>query len=178
MTLSDLASIASVLSGVAVLASLIYLNQQVRQNTKHSRALIQQGRSLGSSNYLVQQALDPALTELTVRGDEGDATLDRMQATRYMYVTIAFFFLVEDLFYQHQDGLIDAERHAGTTNVLRMRFRDPGFAAAWTVMRPQFGPVFSAFLDGLMAEAPANAGVDLGTMWKRLLPAKTPGANA
>jgi hypothetical protein len=178
MTLSDLASIASVLSGVAVLASLIYLNQQVRQNTKHSRALIQQGRSLGSSNYLVQQALDPILTEVTVRGDEGDATLDRLQATRYMFVTIAFFFLVEDLFYQHQDGLIDAERHAGTTNVLRMRFRDPGFRAAWTVMRPQFGPVFSAFLDGLMADAPAGGGLDLGTMWKSRLPANPPGAGA
>ena len=61
MSLSDLASIGSLVSGVAVLVSLIYLSQQTRQNTKHSRALIQQGRSLGSQDYLVQQALDPSL---------------------------------------------------------------------------------------------------------------------
>jgi hypothetical protein len=157
-----------------VLASLIYLNQQVRQNTKHSRALIQQGRSLGSSNYLVQQALDPSLTDVVVRGDEGDPTLDRMQAARYMYVTIAFFFLVEDLFYQYQDGLVDNERHAGTTNVLRLRLQSPGFRAAWSMMRHQFGPIFMAFVDGLMAETATGSGADLGTVWKSLLAAQPP----
>jgi hypothetical protein len=44
MTLSDLASLATVLSGAAVLASLIYLAQQTRQNTRHTRALIEQAR--------------------------------------------------------------------------------------------------------------------------------------
>ena len=178
MTLPDLASVGSIVSGVAVLASLIYLNQQIRQNTKHSRALIQQGRSLGSSNYLVQQALDPSLTDVVVRGDEGDPTLDRMQAARYMYVTIAFFFLVEDLFYQHQDGLIDEERNAGTTNVLRLRLQSPGFRAAWSTMRPQFGPVFMAFVDGLMEETATSPSVDLGTVWKRVLAVKSPGSSA
>jgi hypothetical protein len=172
MTLPDLASIGSLLSGVAVLASLIYLNRQIRQNTKHSRALIQQGRSLGSSNYLLQQALDPSLTEVVVRGDEGDPTLDRMQGNRYMYATIAFFFLVEDLFYQHHDGLIDEERHEGTTNVLRLRFQSPGFRAAWILMRPQFGPVFTAFLDRLMDDTDAGSSVDIGTAWKGLLAAE------
>jgi len=45
MSLSDLAAIGSLISGVAVLISLIYLSQQIRQNTKHSRAIIQQGRA-------------------------------------------------------------------------------------------------------------------------------------
>jgi hypothetical protein len=171
MTLPDLASIGSIMSGVAVLASLLYLNQQIRQNTKHSRALIQQGRSLGSSNYLVQQAMDPSLTEIAERGDRGDITLDRVQSARYMYMTIAFFFLVEDLFYQHQDGLIDAERNAGTTEVLRLRFQSPGFRAAWMAMRPQFGPAFTSFLDSLMEGVGTSAGLDLDTIWKGFLAA-------
>jgi hypothetical protein len=44
MTLSDISSIVGMISGLAVLASLIYLAQQNRQNVKHTRALIQQGR--------------------------------------------------------------------------------------------------------------------------------------
>jgi len=39
MTLSDLASIGSLVSRFAVLVSLIYLAQQTRQNSKHTRAL-------------------------------------------------------------------------------------------------------------------------------------------
>src|SRR5580765_5709256 len=45
MSLSDLASIGSLVSGLAVLVSLIYLGLQTHQNAKHSRALIQQGRA-------------------------------------------------------------------------------------------------------------------------------------
>ena len=45
MTLADIASIGSLISGVAVLASLVYLAQQTRQNVRNSRALIQQGRA-------------------------------------------------------------------------------------------------------------------------------------
>jgi hypothetical protein len=43
MTLSDISSIVGVISGLAVLGSLIYLAQQTRQNAKHTRALIQSG---------------------------------------------------------------------------------------------------------------------------------------
>ena len=61
MSLSDLASIGSFVSGIAVLASLIYLSLQVSQNTKHSRALIQQGRVTGiTTNYLTMADADLA----------------------------------------------------------------------------------------------------------------------
>jgi len=50
MTLSDLASIGSLVSGIAVLVSLVYLAQQTRQNSKHTRALIQQGRAIQSAD--------------------------------------------------------------------------------------------------------------------------------
>jgi hypothetical protein len=37
MSLADLASLGSFISGIAVLVSLVYLAQQIRQSTKHSR---------------------------------------------------------------------------------------------------------------------------------------------
>jgi hypothetical protein len=44
MTLSDLASVASILSSAAVAVSLVYLGVQAHQNAKHTRALIQSSR--------------------------------------------------------------------------------------------------------------------------------------
>jgi len=44
MTLSDLASLGSLISSVAVLVSLTYLAYQIRQSTKRTRALIQSAR--------------------------------------------------------------------------------------------------------------------------------------
>jgi hypothetical protein len=45
MTLSDLASIGSLVSGTPVTASLIYLALQTHQDAKHTKALIHQGRA-------------------------------------------------------------------------------------------------------------------------------------
>lgn len=44
MNLSDVASVATIISSAAVALSLVYLGLQARQNTKHTRALIQAGR--------------------------------------------------------------------------------------------------------------------------------------
>ena len=41
MSLNDLASIGSFVSGMAVVISLIYLSIQIRQNTRHERAAMQ-----------------------------------------------------------------------------------------------------------------------------------------
>ena len=85
---------------------------------------------------------------------------------------VAFPFLVEDLFYQHRDGLIDDERHAGTENVLRLRLQSPGLRAAWSVLKAQFGPDFRAYVDNLMRETKPVPNSDLGTAWKDALAAQ------
>ena len=43
MTLSDLAAIGSLVSGLAVLVSLVYVSIQIRQTERNQRALINQG---------------------------------------------------------------------------------------------------------------------------------------
>jgi hypothetical protein len=43
MTLSDLSSIVGVISGLAVLGSLVYLSLQNRQMERNQRALMNQG---------------------------------------------------------------------------------------------------------------------------------------
>src|SRR5215469_5164197 len=119
MTLSDLASVATVISSLAVLASLIYLAQQTRQNTKHTRALIQQGRNQYVMDTSLISVTDPAVNDLLVRGDAGDPTLTPTQAAAYLQFVGAQLSTAEDAFYQHKDGLIDDERHAGTVAWLR-----------------------------------------------------------
>ena len=51
MSLSDLASLGSFVSGVAVLISLIYLALQVRQTEKNQQSLMQQGQALGFARW-------------------------------------------------------------------------------------------------------------------------------
>jgi len=85
MTLSDLASIGSLVSGIAVLVSLAYLAQQTRQNSKHTRALIQQCRAIQLADMPLRSAENASLVETRMRGDEGDKTLNRVQFAQYWY---------------------------------------------------------------------------------------------
>ena len=57
MTLSTLASIASVLSSVAICASLIYLAVQVQQSDRNQRTLLQQATSARTMETIWKFAL-------------------------------------------------------------------------------------------------------------------------
>jgi hypothetical protein len=178
MTLSDLASIGSLVSGLAVLVSLIYLAQQTRQNSKHTMALIQQGRALQTQNIWFQTAAEPGLSAVFERGVDADPTMDHNQYTQFYLWMGAVYFTWEDIFYQHRDGLVDDERHVGTLTQLKQNFQRPGFRAAWTMLRTNYGSDFQRFMDDLMSETKLEPGPNIGAILKSLAAAELSKANA
>ena len=64
MSLSDLSSLGSFISGVAVLVSLVYLAIQFRQAEKNQRAVLNQGYITRVADYLRWNAESP-ISELT-----------------------------------------------------------------------------------------------------------------
>jgi hypothetical protein len=173
MTLSDLASIATVISGLAVLGSLLYLAQQTSQNTKHTRALMQQGRALQAQELMSSYATDATLTDLFVRGGDGDLTMDRNQIVRYFMSTIGLFYNFEDLFYQHRDGLIDEERHKATTSTVGINLARPGVRAVWRMAGANFGYDFQNFMNALISNTKIAAnGTAMPEHWKQMVEAE------
>jgi len=177
MTLSDLASIGSLVSGVAVLVSLIYLAQQTQQNSRHTRALIQQGRAVPNSAYTFQWAADASLTEAVMKTEDSDPTLDRVQFFRYFYTSMSVFAFFEDLFYQHREGLIDDQRHAGMVRLVQTRLQSAGFRACWKIAHDFYGTNFQAFMNESMASATAPP-ADSFESWKALVAADQSGVRA
>jgi hypothetical protein len=165
VTLSDLAAIGSLLSGIAVLISLVLLyyqlremNAQSRLNIRHTRAQIQQTRNERVINNVLLNASDPAVNTLQMRGDAGDSTLSPEEVLGYFNLCVAELIFAEDSFYQNRDGLIDDERHAGMVFWFRqVRAAKPGFRAAWRIMRGTMGADFIRFADAVMTEMAAAA---------------------
>jgi hypothetical protein len=72
MSLSDLASLGSFVSGVAVLASLVYfqlrqVNAQVRQTEKNQQALIRQARTDRVTSTNIGLARDKAFADTLIK---------------------------------------------------------------------------------------------------------------
>src|SRR5579864_7709910 len=104
MTLSELASIGSFVSGLAVLVSLVFLTLQIHQANKNQRAIIQQGRATRLADFLLHVA-EPSLLPAWSAGLRGDREIGPDRHFQFMYVARARFISFEDSFLQRRSGL-------------------------------------------------------------------------
>jgi len=178
MTLSDLASLGSFVSGLAVVASLIYLGIQTRQSSKHTRALISQGRADHALRQNELMAANPGLMEIIIRGMTGDEAMDAVQGSRFHAYSFNSFLTNEDEFRQHRAGLIDDARHAGFIKRIRNMLRQPGYRAMWQMQRDGFDEDFQLFMDDLAHDARQLQPVDYAGNWKAVLKAELAGSAA
>ena len=125
MTLSDLASIASVISGGAVLVSLIYLSLQIRQSSKHTKALILQGRAERIVNHHLTIANSDLATAWIVENG-GTATPQDLKRRQFLLQSMAYDFSWEDTFSQHEAGLLGEEQFADFRARIAIILRDTG----------------------------------------------------
>lgn len=178
LTLSDLASLATVISGVAVVASLIYLAQQTRQNSKHTRALIEQARNRQIIDAQMLFVTDRSVRDLSIRGDAADPNLTSEEIRSYFRLVSAQLMLFEDLFYQHRAGLIDNERHESTVTALKTtRVNKPGFRAAWKTCKAGMGLEFQEFIEDLLRAIEPQRQRDVVSVWRKSIEAERPPEN-
>ncbi len=86
MGIMELGAIGELVSGIAVVASLIFVGLQVRQNTATTRAASHHAitDSFNEGNWLL--ARDPTLSELYLRGHEGRDQLNAVEWWQYSCV--------------------------------------------------------------------------------------------
>ena len=155
MSLSDLASLGSFVSGVAVLVSLIYLALQVRQAEKNQRAAIRQGRA-DRTAAIVLAAANPGLAEDLVRAIIGAPDLTQKQLFQFGRYCFAMLNNYEDNFSQNRDGLLTDSAFATVVSTMEQAFRLPSFRVQWKRLRGSFEGEFAEFLDRLIARTPVE----------------------
>src|SRR5215472_13261165 len=99
MSLSDLASLGSFVSGVAVLATLVLLLLQMRQSNLNQRALMQQMRSARTIETLLKQA-EPDIANAGRSVFLGEGDIDPGQLRSFVMIQVAVLTNFEDTFLQ------------------------------------------------------------------------------
>jgi hypothetical protein len=166
MSLSELASLGSFVSGFAVLISLIYLALQVRQTERNQQISIRHSRV--SRIVELQLALaDPAMADAWLHGSGSPQEITRTELSQFTNLCRALFFHFEDSFYQRDGGLLNDDAFETVVAGVRLSARSPGFRAAWRIARPNFGGRFLDFMDGVIAGSAVEPPVDLSLeAWK------------
>jgi hypothetical protein len=166
MSLSDLASLGSFVSGFAVLISLIYLSLQVRQTKRNQQIAIRHSRA--SRIVELQLALaDSGVASAWLHGSGSPQEITPTELSQFVNLCRALFFHFEDSFYQREEGLLNDDAFETVVAGARLSARSPGWRAAWKIARPNFAGRFLDFMDGVVARSAVEPPVDLSLeTWK------------
>jgi hypothetical protein len=178
MSLSDLASLGSFVSGFSVLVSLIFLYFQLRQVTvqvklaeKSQQALIRQNRATRVVDINLRWA-EPSLVDAMTKGQGGQDDLTVRELAQFRTNCMAMFFNIEDSYYQHKDGLLTDAAFASFVLAIRTLFSSIGMQVMWERARASFQSEFVEFINGIVAQATVAPTVDVLAQWTNDLAVK------
>ena len=159
-SLSDLASLGSFISGVAVVVSLVLLffqlrqlNQQVRQAERNQQASIRHGRITRGVDIQLARA-DPGVADALRHGAQNPDEITQTEVGQFLSLSRALFLHLEDGFYQHEDGLLNEDAFKTVLAGARGVAGFPGYRVAWkSYVRRQHAGRFRSFMDDIVARA-------------------------
>jgi hypothetical protein len=154
MTLSQLADIGEILGGVAVVASLVYLAIQIRQNTRTVRSsTLHQNTDLWNAMFL--RLAEPDAAEAYVSGMSANPDIRPLHYTQFFFICRAMFIAFENQYFQMQQGVLDPETYAGYQRSISTQFLAfRGFRVWWRQSRSVFTPDFVRHIDAMIAAVP------------------------
>jgi hypothetical protein len=151
MSPSEIASIASAVSGLTATLSLIYVGIQTRLNVRHNRALIQQGTAARTTSILLGW-MNPEAVAAWIEGNGGTPTPELIRERQFHYHCGIAMIAMEDYFTQHELGLLSDEQFLRGSETFRDRLREPGLRSYWSkqrILMLKAIPKYCAYIDSL-----------------------------
>jgi hypothetical protein len=165
MSLSDLASIGSFVSGLAVLASLIYLSLQIRQNTLTHRATAHMGR-YAFAREQVQMMMDAGIAALTLKSFQDIENLSEVEAYQVHNHLQTFILGSEEIYWLHGQGFLDDNAFEMQMSVVLQLLCSPAGRASWEIGKSAIAPPFVEYVDHKLASLPTASPPPFLEVWK------------
>ena len=152
LSLSQWSDLSQVVSAVAVVASLIYVGFEIRQNTEASRAATRQ--SIAETDF---EYVGATLDALTLAEGEAkyEAGLDLSPTERFILRERQHlnFRIFENAHYQYRAGLLEAETWERYRWVISRQFAmNEATRRMWTRFGPSFDESFKAEVEAIRSE--------------------------
>ena len=145
----DRAALRQVLSAIAVVASLVFVGLEIRQNSAAQRIQTRQAIADATLEFSLRLAENPSLlrvwdehfplvSEVAESDSSTSSTLTRLDSLQAGGAMFALIRLLENVYLQHEEGVFDEsilDNYGFTGGV----FKSPAFAEWW------FGPYLEVF---------------------------------
>ena len=168
MSLSDLAAVGSLISGIAVFLSFIFLALQLRQANRNQRSLMQQARTGRNVEILLKMA-DPATSETLAQASTNCAAMSDAKIWSFYGFAAAVFWSYEDCFMQFQAKTLDANSWASDVATLERLIAYPPYRAVWKMARDGMGGDYRDYVDSLLEKIPSDMSRTLTEIFKAFM---------
>ena len=146
-------AIRETLGFMAVVASLVFVGMEIRQNTAIARAQTRQFLTENHREWNMAMAGDPTLMEAFEARFPTGAT-GPVGDVRATYAMFAWLRHLENVFLQVQEGVVDASVLQSYGWVDQRQFYSAGFAPWWSDYRGRFNDDFVAAFEAEYDLAP------------------------
>jgi hypothetical protein len=153
MNWDAVAAVAELLGALGVIASLLYVAAQVRQNTRQARLAAQQATVHELGHALRAQAQDRDWAELLTRAVDGLEGLDAVERVQFLSHVGSIFRLYESAHLHYIEGSLDPRFWRGFERAIADVLGYPGIREALDLRRHHLTDEFSIYLDQLAASS-------------------------
>ena len=157
MSLQDLGNIGEFAGAFAVLASLVYLALQIRQNTQAVRASIQQENRQSIAEFYTLLT-NPETARIWRLGLQNPLILEENDAVSFHALLSVLFSHFETAFHRRLlPHIHDIESDPAREVAIRGLTRTPGFEPWWSVYRHVYSREFRQYVEELRKGAAQHA---------------------
>jgi hypothetical protein len=156
MSLEQYSDLSQIIGAVAVVASLIFVGVQLRQNTKAVRAPTSQAHAVGYQQIIAGISNSGEFASIWRRGLADFQALDDDERARFLAFTSTLFRFYESSQVQMLAASLDAEHWHTIEQQVTDLVTQPGVQAWWKLRRHWHSASFRNWIDHLPQRAAAT----------------------
>ena len=146
MTLEQWAYVGQIIAAIAVVASLIYVARQLKQNT--NAMIVSNADNFVKFNFQLNTpfALDREFAELWVRAGKNFGDLDEVDRQRLIIWEFQAIAAWSNFFNLRQKGLISDAQWSELESTFEVFGQRESVREAWNIFRPGYTPEYRSYM--------------------------------
>ena len=126
----ELGQTIAILANVGVIAGIVFLGYEMRQNTTALKSAA--GQNINNQIAAIYELrMDPIYMALIRKGDERPTELSPVERDQYLSYNFMILQAWQNIYFQVREGAYDAQLAEGWWQSLRDAFERPGFQESW-----------------------------------------------
>lgn len=140
-------ALAELVGAVGVIASLVYLASQIRQNTNAMRGTAHESSVARNTSWTIAIGSSAQVAALLTKGHSDYHSLSSEERYQYTHMLTAMFLGAEATFHQYKRGNLEREIWERSLASVHVYAAFPGVRTFWKATRAIYTPEFQSIVD-------------------------------